>query len=54
MTVRVPRGATYRVSGETASGDRTIAPGIEDDSSPRDVELTAQSGDTEFGYSGDG
>lgn len=53
VSVTVPRGTTYRVSGQTDSGDRHIAPGVEDDSSPRSIEISSVSGDTSLGYPGD-
>lgn len=51
--VSVPRGTTYRVSGQTASGDRNIEQGIEDDSSQRSIVLNSQSGDAALSYAGD-
>lgn len=53
VSVTVPRGTTYRVSGQTDSGDRHIAAGVEDDSSPRSIEISSVSGDTSLGYPGD-
>lgn len=51
--VAVPRGTTYRVSGQTASGDRSIEQGLEDDSSQRSIDINSQSGDASLSYAGD-
>jgi hypothetical protein len=53
VSISVPRGATYRVSGQTSSGDRHIEQGIEDDSSQRSIVLNSQSGDVALSYAGD-
>lgn len=52
VNVRVPRGATYRVSGQTDSGDRRIEAAVEDGTSPRQIILDSQSGDVTLGYRG--
>jgi hypothetical protein len=50
VSVTVPPGATYRVTGRTLSGDRQIADGIVNDNSPRSMSLNSESGDTDLGY----
>jgi hypothetical protein len=52
-SVKVPRGTTYRVSGDTSSGDRNIEQGLEDDSSQHSIVLTSLSGDASLSYAGD-
>lgn len=51
--VAVPIGTTYRVSGQTASGDRNVEQGIEDNSSQRSIDINSQSGDASVSYAGD-
>ncbi len=53
VSVTVPRGATYRVSGQTSSGDRHVEQGIEDESSQRSIDINTQSGDASLNYAGD-
>ncbi|HEU5427249.1 MAG TPA: DUF4097 family beta strand repeat-containing protein [Actinocrinis sp.] len=53
VSVTVPRGATYRVSGQTSSGDRHVEQGIEDDSSQRSIDINTLSGDASLTYAGD-
>jgi DUF4097 and DUF4098 domain-containing protein YvlB len=50
VSVTVPPGATYRVTGRTVSGDRQIAAGLSDDASARSIRLESESGDTDLGY----
>ncbi len=50
-TVAVPHGATYRVSGQTVSGDRSIEPLLVDGSSNRSITIDSLSGDADLGYS---
>ncbi len=52
LMVTVPRGSSYRVTGQTASGDRLIDPGVEDDSSPRQISVNTISGDVSVGFPG--
>jgi hypothetical protein len=49
-TVVVPQGSTYRVGGQTLSGDRNVESGVADASSSRSLSVTAQSGDVGIGY----
>jgi len=53
VSVTVPRGATYRVSGQTSSGDRHVEQGIEDEASQRSIDINTQSGDASLNYAGD-
>jgi len=50
-TVTVPHGAKYRLSGQTASGDRSVDPVIVDETSSRSITIDSLSGGTDFGYS---
>ncbi|MBS2965661.1 DUF4097 family beta strand repeat protein [Actinocrinis puniceicyclus] len=52
VDVTVPVGTTYRVSGRTQSGDRQIAAGVQDYSSPRQITIDTDSGDVALGYAG--
>jgi len=49
-SVVVPAGTTYRVSGQTQSGDRSVEPRLVDDASNRSITLGTLSGDTSLGY----
>jgi hypothetical protein len=49
-TVVVPRGATYRVSGQTESGSRDVAAGLVDSASNRSITVNTVSGDAALGY----
>jgi hypothetical protein len=51
--VKVPPGTTYRVSGQTASGDRHIEQGLANESAQRSIEIDSQSGDASLSYAGD-
>lgn len=53
VIVTVPHGTTYRVSGQTSSGDRNIEQSLEDDSSPRSITISSLSGDALLSYAGD-
>jgi hypothetical protein len=50
VTVVVPQGTTYRVSGQTQSGNRTVETGLADDASTRSITINSVSGDTNLGY----
>lgn len=50
VSVTVPPGATYRVTGSTVAGNRQIADGLVDDASPRTIALDSQAGDTDLEY----
>ena len=49
-TVVVPQGSTYRVSGQSGSGDRAVEGGVQDASSPRSLTVDTSSGDARIGY----
>lgn len=53
VIVTVPHGTTYRVSGQTSSGDRNVEQSLEDDSSPRSITISSLSGDALLSYAGD-
>jgi len=53
VIVTVPHGATYRVSGQTSSGNRNVEQSIEDDSSSRTITISSLSGDALLSYAGD-
>jgi hypothetical protein len=49
-TVVVPQSTTYRVSGQTQSGERTVEAGLADTASPRIITIDTTSGDANLGY----
>jgi hypothetical protein len=50
VSIGVPPGAGYRVSGTTASGLRHIDPALVDAGSSRSIALTTVSGPATLGY----
>lgn len=52
VSVTVPPGTTYRVTGRTVSGDRQIADGLVNDGSTHSIDINSESGDADLGYAG--
>jgi len=50
VTLTVPKGTTYRVTGQSQSGERSIADGLAQESATRTIQVDAASGDVYVGY----
>jgi Putative adhesin len=51
-SILVPRGATYRVTGQTTSGERGVDGALENGASTRSMAINSGSGDVDINYQG--